>query len=411
MEVPPRTLRYPLPPVRRLRKPLIALVVLLVLLGGLELLLRASLGGRLQLGPARDALLRDPSAYADLRNEDAFWKLLVQFDGQPEILPTDRLDPVLGWKSELFAQETYEHVDAASLGGRRPVLMFGDSFTRCVTPREECWAALLEESDLARDYAVLNYGVLGYGLDQVRLLVEAVLPLYRDLDPIVVVGILVDDDLDRCLLRFRGWPKPRYVAEGGELRLELPPTLDRTAYLAQHPPAIASYLLRRVLRSAALPVGLRRRLDGSAAREREAREISELLLRDLGRLLDEAGVEHFAMLHVAASAVGDDWRERFVIETLENFDIPFVSGHTVLRARATRTGHHLARYFLKEGDGAGHYNGRGNRVVFEALRAGLEGRFESYDAVPSRDPDPGAERRAERRREAGNAADESPETP
>ena len=95
------------------------------------------------------------------------------------------------------------------------MLLFGDSFCECATPPEECWQGLLERSPLGPRFALVNYGTGGYGLDQVLLLARRVLDRWRGRDPLVVVGILVDDDLDRDALALRNFPKPRFrLADG-----------------------------------------------------------------------------------------------------------------------------------------------------------------------------------------------------
>ena len=82
---------------------------------------------------------------------------------------------------------------------RRPFLLFGDSFSACVDD-VLCFEDLLENTQFNSEYVILNYGVGGYGLDQIWMLMDKVLPLYPH--AIVVIGIM-SDDIDRAHLRMR----------------------------------------------------------------------------------------------------------------------------------------------------------------------------------------------------------------
>ena len=98
----------------------------------------------------------------------------------------------------------------AALDGRRPVLLFGDSYTRCMTDEANCFEGWMERSSMGATHRVFNYGVRGYGIDQIALLAGFALEHWRGRKPIVAIGIFVDDDIDRAWLDHRGWPKPRF---------------------------------------------------------------------------------------------------------------------------------------------------------------------------------------------------------
>src|SRR5205085_7133999 len=107
-----------------------------------------------------------------------------------------------------------------------PVLLFGDSYAQCATPPEQCFQSLLEQSELTHEFALLNYGVGGFGLDQMYLLLRHVLPRFREQKPFVVVAIMIDDDFTRSLLAMRDWPKSRAHWEHGILRIDPPSATD-----------------------------------------------------------------------------------------------------------------------------------------------------------------------------------------
>ena len=79
------------------------------------------------------------------------------------------------------------------------------------------------------------------------------------------------------------------------------------------------------------------------------------------------------------------WQEPFLIGELEARGLPFVSSRRPLLEHAQRTGADLDDYYIDSGPGQNHYEPEANALVFEALRAGLEGRFDSADGVEQRE--------------------------
>jgi hypothetical protein len=98
------------------------------------------------------------------------------------------------------------------------VLCLGDSFTFGAEVSDaETWPAYLEELVPAR---VVNGGVFGYGLDQIVLRAERLVPLLKP--DLLLVG-LIPDDIGRCGLSLRtGLPKPYFTIEEGRLKLHPP---------------------------------------------------------------------------------------------------------------------------------------------------------------------------------------------
>jgi hypothetical protein len=102
----------------------LATVSIILLLLAIELMLRQIL-----FHPVRGfGRLRDPGRYADYFSEDDYWKLYVLL-GTRWRAPAEP-HPVLGWVGN-FDRETYIHNDFPALGGRRAVLLYGDSFAEC----------------------------------------------------------------------------------------------------------------------------------------------------------------------------------------------------------------------------------------------------------------------------------------
>lgn len=100
------------------------------------------------------------------------------------------------------------------------IALFGDSFTFGEeVSDEETFAHHLQQLLAAETPAVevLNFGIHGYGHDQMLLYLREALPLYRP--DVVVLGYVSDDSL-RNLTRFRDFAKPCFRLAGGELALE-----------------------------------------------------------------------------------------------------------------------------------------------------------------------------------------------
>ncbi len=175
-----------------------------------------------------------------------------------------------GLRSEV--EVPYEH----PAQGRR-IAVLGDSFTFGEgVSDQEAYPFVLDQ--LLSDAEVLNFGVHGYGLDQMLLYLRAeVLKYHAD---VVVLGY-VDEDIYRDILSFRDYAKPRYVLLGDRsLRLENVPVARPEAVLSTellHPRALD---LIEITRQA----GRWRK----GANRREAETISRAILEEIVRSIREA---------------------------------------------------------------------------------------------------------------------------
>ena len=97
--------------------------------------------------------------------------------------------------------------------GVRRVLVLGDSFTfGDEVSDDETYSHYLQES--LSGVEVINLGVHGYGHDQMLLYLKEVGARYQP--DVVLLGFL-SDDMERNLLAFRDFAKPRFELEGGRL--------------------------------------------------------------------------------------------------------------------------------------------------------------------------------------------------
>lgn len=319
--------------------------------------------------------VRVASRFADSQYEDLHWELRDYFlrqHGEPRVAPRHA---ELGWTSGLFDPQDYAHRDDDPSSGQRPVLWFGDSYAQGVTGVEDSFQTLLALSEPGRTHQLLNYGVGGYGADQVLMLLERVLPRFEGRDPLVVIGLLVDDDFDRCVLTTREQPKPRFVLRNGELEL-----LGETATYAERfgrgLPSTPSYLWRAVTRSRKwMPQKVRRAVTGYNALDREKVELGRAIVERMVAVVRERGVEPVFIAYHNLPSIDRvevlDWRRDVLREPLERAGARRIDLREAMLERSARTGESPEGWFDHVPARGGHYNARGNRVAFELIAAHL----------------------------------------
>ncbi|MEO8275530.1 MAG: SGNH/GDSL hydrolase family protein [Thermoanaerobaculia bacterium] len=205
-------------------------------------------------------LLLEGSTRLALRSETVVQRMAAPFDStawklswlrrhfagaEPYRFGFDRHHPIRGWTlapglraMPVFAGKNLT-TNSRGLRGAREfpvtktpgvtrIALFGDSFTFGEgVGDEETYASQIER--LAPGVEVMNFGVHGYGLDQMLLYVREALPEYRP--DVVLVGAIADDFL-RNMLTFRDFAKPRFELREGRLDLEGVPVPTPEALLA-----------------------------------------------------------------------------------------------------------------------------------------------------------------------------------
>lgn len=369
----------PRPPRMRAR----LFVLLLCLIGGpllVEGCMRFLLFHPGELAREWGADLRKPGLFAEAQYEDEYWRLewlLREGEDKHKSPPYDEL---LGWTNRRIEPGTYRRLSPVDLDGRRPVLMYGASFVDCVTGIDGCWASLLEQSPLGERFALLNYGVGGHGCGQTLTLMRETLDRHREQDPIVVIGLVADSDFTRCSLAFRSWPKLELVRRAGGLVPSGPvPPGGALPYIDEHGTGIVSYAWRYLLHAPSqLPSDWQRRLRRTAAHSREQADLIRDIVRAMCDELDARGLEYFFLLFTSPRGLppsATPHEERILLEFFEQEQIPCARARSYVRiaARKLEDGH--ASLFIHEGPRRNHPNLAGNRVMFEALARGLEGRM------------------------------------
>jgi len=330
-------------------------------------------------GPMEEwgAKFRNPRLYANSGREDLYWQLRRRFEPLPTWRTEDTYDDRVGWTSQHIIPGTYAHSDEIALGDRRPILLFGDSFAACIFSAEYCYQGLMSRSANSEEFLLLNYGVGGFGLDQTTLMVRAALPRWRKHNPIVVVSIFVGDDLNRCALSFRQWPKPRFSLKGEGIALEPFEPLSPEEWSKRNPPEAFSYLWRWFVFGSRLPPWeLRAHWAGYREPPMELREVCARLVRRLCTDLRQDGVDAFFLIFPDKDDLRRPdpyrWEELLVVQELKQAGFPYVSARRDLLAYLDSTGA-SAEAFYKEG----HYNVLGTAIAFEAILRGIRGEFAS----------------------------------
>ncbi len=216
------------------------------------------------------SIQRSPHFYADYRTDDLYWKLYRRWGPQNTHFT---LHSKLGWVGN-FNPNTFRHYEEFHIRKRQTVLMFGDSFVSC-EGEVICFEELLDQStNMTDEYGILNYGVGGYGIDQIFLLMKEVLPLYPD--AIVVIGIMTMD-IDRAHLSVREAPKPRFVERDGAFFVDQP---EEKGDLE-----VPSLLYRRLLYSSVVPQDVRAVLQNAERVQTEKSERTRWIIKELGTVL------------------------------------------------------------------------------------------------------------------------------
>jgi hypothetical protein len=347
------------------------IVLVLALLGGPLLAeggLRFLLFSDAELARSMGEDLRVARLYADFHLEDEFWQLRRRLGSSADLPEPPYFHPELGWITGKLDPLTLDHDQHGQVAGRRPVLLYGASFA---LPE---FALLVEASDRSDEYALLHYGVGGYGIGQTYLLLRGSLDLYAGEDPVVLLGLKADDDFERCILSARPWPKPRLrIGEEGELVLAEPRVQECAAYFDTHPVGIRSYAWRYLLHGVSLfPEDLRGRLSGLAERRRECRELIAAIVRAIDAEVTSRGLRCAYVLFCGlGTAQGGEVgleRERFIVDLLDREGIPYVLVRPALLAAAEKHGERVEDYYAPPGHPrAGHPSRLGAIRTFPSL--------------------------------------------
>ena len=230
----------------------IALASVILAIGACEVLLRISL-----FHSSVEFASQDPEYYA--RTLDELWIYRQLFSrskrwtvgaGQPDATGETRIEFYRKWPTSLTPDGELGYVrkpdvrtpchETTRLGTRgtqdyastgRKIVFFGDSFVESAACSNDTLTAKVEA---LTGIDTLNYGVGGYGLDQMYLYFKRELPRFDRKESLFLVG-LIQDDLGRVLLTVRTSPKPYFTISDDKLVLH-------TSHI--HPDSLNDYFER-----------------------------------------------------------------------------------------------------------------------------------------------------------------------
>jgi len=321
--------------------------------------------------------LRSDALFSRMAGEDdASWRLRWVRRQQAGLRLYYRFDvhhPTRGWALRPGLQPTAAFGDktvssnshgvrgAAERGYSKPagvtrIVTLGDSFTFGEdVGDDETWSQQLERSLPGTE--VLNLGVHGYAHDQMLLyLQEEGIRYHPDL---VLLGFM-GDDMERNLLRFRDFAKPRFVLQpGGGLQLSGTPVPT--------PEEVLAHEIYRSKFGDLLTMLWERYRSRSGRRGSDERRLSVAILDEIAAVVRRAGaVPAFAYLPVYGELDKPDMamtqRERFFFSYCRERGIQSMYLRRFFIA-AMKAGASLKTY--------GHWGPQEHRIAAEAIRAYL----------------------------------------
>ncbi|MBI5571815.1 MAG: hypothetical protein HY914_17865 [Desulfomonile tiedjei] len=328
---------------RRLLTVLIAVMVGCAILGSAEFVFRRLLFS----GASFMTPLKQPSLYANEFSEDYF-KLAYSFIGA-YVQPNDRM---LGWVNHrTISPGTYQHRDAGKLGSRTPVLLYGDSFAQCAVPSEQCFEGILNrDPSFSAHHYLLNYGVNGYGVDQIYLLYRATIGGYAA--PVVIVSLLAED-LDRSTVRASYQTKPYFTVDGGRLayhNAHMDPDIHR--YFSRHPPEITSYLYRLAVHSPIVPEAIGSYLRGTETMISRTLEVNRAILLEMASDLKRRQVKYVFLVFETAPQLFKplDWRVQFLKDLFTRNSIDHILVRDIFAVHESNDSYDYRKYAVAETD-------------------------------------------------------------
>ena len=308
--------------------------------------------------------LRNPAMYALYHRDgvenhfsDDYWKLNYLFNRPFNVTEPH---PLLGWTG-FFDKQRYEHADQAFAKGRRHVLLFGDSFAMCVDS-VQCFQDLLNaDTTFSKDHYLLNYGVGGYGIDQIHLLAQEVVPTHEK--PFVIFSMLTTD-MDRSMLYMRDSRKGRFKILDGDLTLTgTPITVSTEEYVTENPPEITSYSLNLIINGLVNAVGEPDRLKWKYIEE--MRSVNEALVRKTVEQFRASDTEFVILLFQGGYHGPNEWRNIFLRDLFEEMEVPYIASSDVIGVADQLDPKDVSAYTIT---GDGHPTSYANKLVSEVLR-------------------------------------------
>jgi hypothetical protein len=280
---------------------------------------------------------RKPFLYADWYSDNDYWKLQYiwqdKFPPEARYYPPEEPHPYLGWIGD-FSGVSFIHNKSSDLRERRPVLLYGDSFAQGMDNAIFIQDVLNNDHEFSEKYCMLNYGVAGYGVDQIYLLFNETIDLYKD--AFFIFSFMIHD-IDRCVLSVRVGQKPYFEIVDGKLELKgVPINPDPTDFFENNPPQIKSYLWNKFLYQRwNFLSGFRAYLRGDKKIKRKKIELNEKIFSNVIEELKRRNLEFvFLVFHPEISFNNDpDWRGIWLKNFFRKNEIDLIWSRNILENR------------------------------------------------------------------------------
>ena len=273
----------------------------------------------------------------DIYADDSRYRLQhrLKLKGREDEPVFSSFHPLLGWTARPITEDNPLGItkDAPyaldSLYREQVMLFFGDSFTLGLTDMNDKIPQLLD--DKLSEMTVLNFGVAGYGLDQMYLYLKTVGDFFSDAH--VMIGLFYND-IDRCVYKIREAPKPYFEVEAGELVLKGTPLPDHYGkWLEVYPLPRQSYfltismgLLRRQFKRRWASEHLFQFHPSETQRKREEKTIiTRLLIEKIKKEIDLKGWKlTFVLFPYNIHLIKEGWYERYLHNILLTNNIDYI---------------------------------------------------------------------------------------
>ncbi|MCH7535194.1 MAG: hypothetical protein IH948_05530 [Bacteroidetes bacterium] len=300
---------------------------------------------------------------AHIRHDDEdfyntnYWKLNYLFNKKFNV---KNPHPLLGWIGK-FNKKNYNHQDIMNVKNKRPVLLFGDSFAMCVDSTE-CFEEILNiDTAFTKENYLLNYGVGGYGVDQIYLLFDAVVDRF---DKPFVIFSLLTTDLDRSMLSVRDGQKPYFIMSENKLELKgTPITLTSEEYFEQNPPQISSYLWN-IFKGSKLNFVSQNKREESLCIDK-IKTLNEAILVKAFSRLKELKTDYVVLIFHPVQHKQDNWRVSFLRELCNKKNVPYICDVDIRESDIALTDYSSSDYAIK---GDGYPSTYSNKIVASELK-------------------------------------------
>ena len=279
-------------------------------------------------------------------------------------------EPIMGWAlspnfniDNMRIPKTIFHTNSKGIRGvseyayqkqatKKRILILGDSFTFGIGVSDnETYPYYMEK--MSSGLEVLNFGVSGYGHDQMLLYLKEAGIRYK---PDIVILGFVYSDLSRNMLKFNNkYPKPKFVLVGNKLQLTNVPV-----------PTISSIISQEIFRPKIIDwfLMIQAAYGDKKHFNKEKQQLAEAIFDEMLKTIKECKAKPLFVYISTPRAIdkNDPKEEKPSEDSFEQFcrerSIPYLFTRPYFNA-AIQKGIHLKK--------DGHWDAQGNQIVAQAI--------------------------------------------